>query len=111
MILRRIFNNMVIASMAFGLTSFSFAQDSATFDSKQGTWRLYYQDPETEQWITKHYVARTAIEPRIKTHISWAGKEFAYRYKVSNGKRPSRQSASFASGEFHRSIRCRICHP
>ena len=68
------------------LTGFSVAhaQDSAVFNSEQGAWLLYYQDPETEQWVIKTYPARTAIRPVIKSTVNWNGTQFSYHYKVKN---------------------------
>lgn len=62
------------------------AQDSATFDSQQNAWRLFYQDPETQQWVNKSYVARTAIKPTIKTTVSASGNQFTYEYTIRNDR-------------------------
>ena len=77
------------------LTGFSVAhaQDSAVFNSEQGAWLLYYQDPETEQWVNKTYLARTAIRPVIKSTVHWDGTQFSYHYKVKN-ERGAKQNIS-----------------
>ncbi len=62
----------------------SYAQDSAAFNVQEGVWKLYYQDPETAQWINKSYVARTAIRPVVKSSIAGNGTPFSYRYNVRN---------------------------
>lgn len=67
------------------------AQDSAVFDAQQGTWRLYYQDPETEQWVSKTYVQQNAIKPNITSSLRRNGQLFSYHYRVSN-RRDAKQS-------------------
>lgn len=60
------------------------AQDSAVLDTQQGIWRLYYQDPETEQWVNKSYVQQNAIAPSISSALRWTGQQFRYEYQVTN---------------------------
>lgn len=60
------------------------AQDSAVFDAQSGAWRLYYQDTETAQWISKTYVQQNAIKPNITSAVRWNGQQFSYQYRVSN---------------------------
>ncbi|MGH8440609.1 MAG: hypothetical protein ACRERW_16390 [Pseudomonas sp.] len=67
------------------------AQDSAVFDAQQGTWRLYYQDTETAQWVSKTYVQQNAIKPSINTVLRWNGQQFNYHYRVSN-RRDAKQA-------------------
>ena len=71
----------------------SHAQDSAVFDAQQNVWKLYYQDPETSQWVNKTYVARTAIRPVIKSSVAGTGTPFSYQYTVRN-QRGAKQSIS-----------------
>lgn len=71
--------------LIFGLfTSAVFAQDSAVFDASKGTWRLYYQDKETDQWVQKIYVQQNAIAPRVNSIVRWSGTAFQYDYRVRN---------------------------
>lgn len=60
------------------------AQDSAVFDSQQRAWRLYYQDSETEQWVSKTYVPQNSIKPGVTSSLRWNGQLFSYNYRVSN---------------------------
>ena len=76
----------------FGMPA--FAQDSAVFDASQGAWQLRYTDPETNQWVNKLYVQRSAIEPRVQSTVRWNGKLFAYNYSVKN-MRPAKQTIAF----------------
>lgn len=62
----------------------TFAQDSAVLDQSQGAWNLYYVDPETNLWVNKQYVQRTAIAPRVKSSVYWNGSDFQYGYAVKN---------------------------
>lgn len=73
--------------------SITHAQDSANFDVQKGNWQLYFQDPETQQWVTKFYEARTAIRPAISSRIRWNGATFTYHYTVKN-ERIARQNLS-----------------
>ncbi len=75
------------------ISGLGHAQDSAVFDAQQNAWKLYYQDPETEQWVNKIYVARTAIRPSIKTSIKGGGSPFSYQYTVRN-QRGAQQNIS-----------------
>lgn len=81
-----------VAALLVGLGA-AHAQDSAVFDAQQGAWRLYYQDPETEQWVSKTYEARTAIRPAIKSTLHWNGTQFSYHYEVKN-ERGAKQNIS-----------------
>src|ERR1035437_10193743 len=67
------------------------AQDSAVYDAQQNTWKLYYQDPETAQWVNKTYVQQNAIKPRIKSAVQASGSQYVYRYRVSN-RRDAKQT-------------------
>ncbi len=69
------------------------SQDSAVFDTQQNVWRLYYQDPETAQWVNKTYEARTAIRPSIKSSVAGNGTPFSYQYTVRN-QRGAKQKLS-----------------
>ncbi|MBT9464646.1 hypothetical protein [Hydrogenophaga sp.] len=69
------------------------AQDSAVYDAKQNLWNLYYQDPETEQWVNKTYEARTAIRPMIKSSVIGNGMSFSYQYTLRN-QRGAKQNIS-----------------
>lgn len=69
------------------------AQDSAVYDPQQHVWKLYYQDPETAQWVNKTYEARTAIRPAIKSSIAGNGAPFSYQYTVRN-QRGAKQKLS-----------------
>jgi hypothetical protein len=66
------------------------AQDSAVFDAQKNTWKLYYKDPETEQWVRKGYVQQNAIAPSIKTVVQATKDQYEYRYRISN-RRDARQ--------------------
>lgn len=81
-------NNITRLTIATLLLGFGVAnaQDSAVFDSQQGTWRLYYQDTESEQWVSKTYVQQNAIKPKINTVLRRNGQQFSYVYSVSNGR-------------------------
>ena len=81
-----------VATLLVGL-GIAHAQDSAVFNAQQGAWRLYYQDPETEQWVSKTYEARTAIRPAIKSTLHWNGTQFSYHYAVKN-ERGAKQNIS-----------------
>ena len=72
------------------------AQDSAVYDTQQNLWKLYYQDPETSQWVNKTYEARTAIRPTIKSRIFSNGIPFSYQYTVRN-QRGAKQNISVIS--------------
>lgn len=74
---------LVIASLVLHVGAVH-AQDSAVFNPQQGTWQLYYQDVETEQWVNKTYVQQNAIRPSIKTAIKWNGEQFFYQYQLRN---------------------------
>lgn len=69
------------------------AQDSAVYDPQQNMWKLYYQDPETAQWVNKTYEARTAIRPSIKSSVAGNGTPFSYQYTVRN-QRGAKQKLS-----------------
>ena len=65
-------------------TNTVFAQDSAVFNTSKGTWRLYYQDKETDQWVQKTYVQQNAIAPRVNSIVRWNGSVFQYDYRIRN---------------------------
>jgi len=71
----------------------AYAQDSASFDAKKNVWNLYYQDPETAQWVNKTYAARTAIKPLMKSNVTGEGASFSYQYTVRN-QRDAQQNIS-----------------
>jgi hypothetical protein len=75
---------LVAASVCF--LSPVVAQDSATYDSIQGAWRFYYQNPETEQWVNKTYFARHQIEPRVRSEVNWRNGGFQYDYRIQNDR-------------------------
>lgn len=79
---------MLTLSLSMG---FGHAQESAVFDPQQNAWRLYYQDPETEQWVNKIYVQQDAIRPAIKSAVHANESQFVYRYRVSN-RRDAKQA-------------------
>ena len=81
---------LAIVSLIFFVTAVH-AQDRAVFNSQQGTWQLYYQDVETEQWVTKTYVQQNAIKPTIKTSLKWNGEQFTYQYQLRN-RRDAKQA-------------------
>lgn len=60
------------------------AQDSAIFDAQTNAWKIHYQDPETEQWISKTYIQQNAISPAIKSTVKVTQQQFVYRYRISN---------------------------
>lgn len=62
----------------------AFAQDSAVFNSNQGVWNLHYIDSETEKWVNKQYIQRTAIAPRVQSSVHWNGSAYQYSYAVKN---------------------------
>lgn len=64
----------------------AIAQDSATYDTLQGAWRFYYQNPETEQWVNKTYVMRNQIEPRVRSEARWHQGNFQYDYRIQNDR-------------------------
>ncbi len=72
---------LLILLLGMGL---AHAQDSAVFDTQQNVWKLYYQDPETDQWVHKTYVQQNAIKPGIKSVVQASGSQYVYRYRVSN---------------------------
>lgn len=76
----------VVGILAWLAMAPAIAQDSAVLNPQLGTWQLYFKNPDTEQWVTKSYEARTAIEPRIQTHLQWSGAQFQYRYQISNSR-------------------------
>lgn len=67
------------------------AQDSAVYDAQQNVWKLYYQDPETAQWVNKAYIQQNAIKPSIKSAVQVSGSQYVYRYRVSN-RRDAKQA-------------------
>lgn len=69
------------------------SQDSAVYDAQKNVWKLYYQDPETAQWVNKTYEARTAIRPTIKSSVTGNGTPFSYEYTVRN-QRGAKQTLS-----------------
>lgn len=71
----------------------AYAEDRASFDVQKGTWSLFYQDPETSQWVNKVYVARTAIKPIIKSVVVGNASYFSYQYTVRN-RRDASQNIS-----------------
>lgn len=77
-------NRFAVAALLAGF-GIAHAQDSAVFNEQQGKWLLYYQDPETEQWVSNAYESRTAIRPIIKSTVHSSGTQFSYHYKVKNG--------------------------
>lgn len=81
---------LAMATLLAGL-GVANAQDSAVFDAQQGTWRLYYQDTETAQWVSKTYVQQNAIKPSIITVLRWNGQQFSYHYRVNN-RRDAKQA-------------------
>jgi hypothetical protein len=76
--------------VAFGITH---AQDSAVFDAKLNSWQLHYQDTETEQWVNRSYVARTAIRPSMQTRVGSNGSQYTYHYTLRN-RRGAEQNVS-----------------
>ena len=76
------FSAIVVAYTVF--SGFALAQDSAVFDASKGTWSLYYQDAETNQWVRKEYVQQNAIAPRVQSAVRWNGSAFQYDYRVKN---------------------------
>ncbi len=83
-------NALLASALCAGL---AHAQDSAVFDAQQNAWKLYYQDPETDQWTRKAYEARTAIRPSIKSNVAGNGTPFSYQYTVRN-QRGAKQDIS-----------------
>lgn len=81
---------LLVVLLGMGLVH---AQDSAVYDVQQNVWKLYYQDPETSQWVNKTYVARTAIRPTIKSSVAGNGTPFSYQYTVRN-QRGGKQNIS-----------------
>jgi hypothetical protein len=82
----------ILLTLVLGMGQ-AHAQDSAVYDANQNLWNLYYQDPETEQWVNKTYEARTAVRPSIKSKIVGNGSQFSYQYIVHN-KRGAKQKLS-----------------
>ncbi|GKS86170.1 hypothetical protein AVMA1855_18480 [Acidovorax sp. SUPP1855] len=74
---------LVVPLLCLGL---AHAQDSAVFDAQKNAWKLYYQDPETSQWVNKTYIQQNAIKPGIKSAIQASGSEYIYRYRLSNSR-------------------------
>lgn len=72
-------------------TGLALAQDSATFDASKNAWKLYYQDPETAQWVSKTYFQQNAIKPSIHSIVQASGSAYAYRYRLVN-RRDAKQS-------------------
>ena len=72
---------LMISSLCLGVAN---AQESAVFDSQRNAWKLYYQDPETAQWISKVYIQQNAIAPSIKSTVQADGTQYTYRYRVTN---------------------------
>jgi len=79
---------MMAPMLCIGLAQ---AQDSAVFDAQQNAWKLYYQDPETAQWVNKMYVQQNAIKPSVKSAVQVSGSQYVYRYRVSN-RRDAKQA-------------------
>ncbi|GKT01682.1 hypothetical protein AVKW3434_19855 [Acidovorax sp. SUPP3434] len=69
------------------------AQDSAVYDASLNLWKLYFQDPESSQWIKRTYEARTAIRPAIQSSITKNGKQLTYKYIIRN-QRGAKQNIS-----------------
>lgn len=74
---------LISAACFFGK---AVAQDSATYDTLQGAWRLYYQNPETDQWVNKTYFARHQIDPRVRSEVNWRNGAFNYDYRIQNDR-------------------------
>jgi hypothetical protein len=60
------------------------SQDSATYDPIRGTWQLYYQNPETDQWTQKTYIPSNQVTPDIRSEVSWRNGQFQYEYNIRN---------------------------
>jgi hypothetical protein len=69
--------------------------DTVTRDVANGDWvyNLHNPDNHNEQYIWR-YTPRNKVAPKIKNHVSWNGKEFVYRYEISNSKQ-AKQALAF----------------
>ena len=75
---------MVLVSSATGFAQ----QDTVTRDVSNGDWVYTLQNPDDHNMqFTWRYTPRNQIAPSVKSQIHWNGKNFVYRYKVSNGNK------------------------
>ena len=49
----KIMHKSLLLLVAICYSSLLCAQDSAVFNAAKGTWSLYYQEAETNQWVKK----------------------------------------------------------
>ena len=80
----KIMHKSLLLLVAICYSSLLCAQDSAVFNAAKGTWSLYYQEAETNQWVKKEYVQQNAIAPQVKSAVRWNGTAFQYDYSVKN---------------------------
>ena len=68
------------------LSVFSAHADSVTRDLSNGDWVYQLSNPDNiNEQIEWRYTPRNQVDPKIKSDVFWNGKNFVYRYKVSNG--------------------------
>lgn len=81
--------NLCLMMMALVSSTTSFAQqDTVTRDVSNGDWVYTLQNPDDHnKQFTWRYTPRNQIAPSVKSSMHWNGKNFVYRYKVSNGNK------------------------
>lgn len=90
--LSNIFFSMLMAAAS---TTLHAQVDTVTRDVANGDWvyNLHNPDNHNEQY-TWRYTPRNQVAPKIKNAVHWNGKEFVYRYEVSNTKQ-AKQAMAF----------------
>ena len=81
--------NLCIPILALVVNTNGFAQqNTVTRDVNNGDWVYNLQNPDNHnEQVTWRYTPRNQIAPKIKSSAQWDGKNFVYRYKVSNGSK------------------------
>jgi hypothetical protein len=87
---------LFIATLLMGIGSLSIAQqDTITRDISNGDWiyTLHNPDDHNQQYVWR-YTPRNQVAPKIKSIAYWNGKNFVYRYQISNGSK-AKQAMAF----------------
>jgi hypothetical protein len=90
--LSNIFLSLLITTIS---TALYVQVDAVTRDVATGDWvyNLHNPDNHNEQY-TWRYTPRNQVAPKIKNAVRWNGKDFAYRYEISNTKQ-AKQAMAF----------------
>ena len=78
---------IITLMLTVGVASYA-QQDTVTRDPSNGDWvyTLHNPDDHNQQYVWR-YTPRNQVAPKIKSAAYWNGKNFVYRYQVSNGSK------------------------